>query len=318
MSLTHTRAILDTLARAPYPIRQYVMGMAYLMMPRRLPGVLPLIATSLRDLPRIRQALLPSPQNALDNPDGLCGLTGDIKVDDLMFGYSRGLFVMSHLGPLKWWAPRHRMVLFFDQARIEKTVRRLLRGKRFAVTFDQAFSDVVGACASPRSGATPLTWITPRIRALFESAYRAGYAHSVEVWQEGSLVGGIYGLAVGRVFFTESQFHTARDASKVGFVVLNRHLQHWGFAFNDGKHATRYLADCGMVPVTRTEFSELTSANCAARGHDHAWRVEPDLLDDQWQPAESPGMRMEELLPGGSKCRWNAEDLLTTHRSPTW
>jgi leucyl/phenylalanyl-tRNA--protein transferase len=316
-SFRHGHSLLDLLAKAPYPVRQGVLGSAYLLLPRRLPGLLPLAAVTLRDLPRIGGPLIPDPARALDHPDGLCGLTGDIAVPDLVAGYRRGMFVMNHTGPLKWWAPRHRMVLFFDRARVEKTVRRLLRSKRFEVTFDRAFAEVMRACAAPRSGGTPLTWITPRVQALFTKAHAEGYAHSVEVWEDGALVGGAYGLAVGRVFFTESQFHTARDASKVGFAVLNRHLQAWGFAFNDGKHPTRYLADCGMTPVTRAEFSHLTQAYGGA-GRIGRWEIDPGLSDDRWEPAEETGLRMEQVLPGGSACPWSVEQLLSTQRSGTW
>jgi leucyl/phenylalanyl-tRNA---protein transferase len=225
---------------------------------------------------------------------------------------------MSFYGPLKWWAPRHRMVLFFDQARIEKGTRRLLRQGKFTITFDRAFADVMGACAEPRPGGTPLTWITPRTRAVFEEAHELGHAHSVEVWQDDALVGGIFGLAVGRVFFTESQFHSVRDASKVGFAALNRHLQAWGFAFNDGQHPTRYLADCGMRPVTREEFSAMTHYHGWLPGPVGRWSVEQALLDDKWEPAQAHGVTMEQVLPGGSACRYSAEELMTTQRSCTW
>ncbi len=277
-----------------------------------------MIGRSLRDLPRVSASLLPQSRSALEQPDGLCGLAGQLTVADLLAGYSRGMFVMSHIGPLKWWAPRHRMVLFFDQARVEKTVRRLLRNKRFRITFDQAFSDVMRACAAVRAGATPLTWITPRVQSLFTQANAEGHAHSVEVWEGDALVGGAYGLAVGRVFFTESQFHTARDAAKVGFAVLNRHLQAWGFAFNDGKHPTRYLVDSGMVPITRDEFSLLTETYGAQDGRFGAWTVEEQLLDDKWEPAQAQGARMSEVLPGSSQCGYSSEELLTSARSPTW
>src|SRR5262249_1144960 len=146
---------------SPYPVRQSILGAAYLAVPRRLPGLLPLLAVTLRDLPHLRSALLPDPEKALANPDGLCALTGRIGVRELLIGYARGMFVMTHLGPPKWWAPRHRMVLFFDQSRIEKTTRRLLRSGRFGITFDRAFGQVIHACANPRRGGTPLTWITP-------------------------------------------------------------------------------------------------------------------------------------------------------------
>lgn len=277
-----------------------------------------MIGASLRDLPRIAASLVPNPYSALEQPDGLCGLAGQLTVADLVSGYARGMFVMSHIGPLKWWAPRHRMVLFFDRARVEKTVRRLLRKKRFRITFDRAFSDVMHACAIPRPGGTPLTWITPRIQDLFARAHAEGHAHSVEVWEGDALVGGAYGLAVGRVFFTESQFHTVRDAAKVGFAVLNRHLQAWGFVLNDGKHATRYLIDCGMVPLTRDEFSSLTEIYSGQGGRLGAWIVEERLLDDRWEPAQTQGVRMKDVLPSGLQCRYSGEELLSSARSPTW
>src|SRR5262249_12859310 len=249
---------------------------------------------------------------------GLCGLAGHIDVAELLAGYRRGMFVMNHTGPMKWWAPQNRMVLFFDRARVEKTARRLLRNRKFRITFDTAFGEVMQACATPRSGATPLTWITPRIRALFERAHQEGHAHSVEVWENDALVGGVYGLAVGRVFFTESQFHIARDASKVAFAVLNRHLQAWGFALNDGKHPTRYLADCGLTAITRAEFTALTETYCSEAGRARRWSVEPELLDDRWEAAEAHGVARAQLLPNGSQCPFSVEELLSSRRSSTW
>lgn len=318
ISFRQGHSLVDLIAKAPYPIRQGVLGSAYLLVPRRLPGLLPMAAVTIRDLSRIGRPLVPDPALALDHPDGLCGLAGRIGVPDLLAGYGRGMFVMSHTGPLKWWAPRHRMVLFFDQARVEKTTRRLLRSKRFPITFDRAFGEVMRGCASPRTGGTPLTWITPRVQSLFEQAHAEGYAHSVEVWEDDALVGGVYGLAVGRVFFTESQFHTVRDASKVGFAVLNRHLQAWGFALNDGKHPTRYLANCGMTPVTRAEFSRMAETSSAHPGRAGPWEIDPDLTDDRWEPAAASGQRGDDVLPGGSSCTWSVEELLSTQRSGTW
>jgi leucyl/phenylalanyl-tRNA--protein transferase len=310
--------LLRLIGEAPYAVRQGLLGVSYLLVPRRLPGLLPLTLRTLRDVPFIRTPLLPSPAEALASPDGLCGLTGRIGVEELVEGYRRGMFVMSHIGPLKWWAPEHRMVLFFDQARIEKSTRRLLRNGKFRVTFDNAFAEVMKGCATPRAGGTPLTWITPRIRSLFERAHAAGHAHSVEVWQDGELVGGAFGLAAGRAFFTESQFHTVRDASKVGFSVLNRHLQAWGFGLNDGKHPTRFLADCGMRPVRRREFSRLTETFGSMPGRIGRWNIDPALINGEWKPAGAGGVSMQDALPNGSECRWSIEELLSEHRSNTW
>jgi leucyl/phenylalanyl-tRNA--protein transferase len=310
-------ALVSSISHCPYPVRQGVFGVAYLLKPRRLTGLLPLLRVTLRDLV-FPDSSTPDPSQALDRPDGLCGLVRGINLQELMLGYGRGMFVMSHIGPLKWWAPRNRMVLFFDRARVEKTARRLLRSKRFRITFDTAFRDVVRACATPRAGGTPLTWITPRVESLFARAHAEGHAHSFEVWSDDALVGGGFGLAVGRVFFTESQFHVARDASKVGFAVLNRHLQAWGFAMNDGQHPTRYLADCGMVPITRDQFSGVCTAYCSQPDRPGPWAVEEALLDDKWQPAEAGGVQMQEVLPAGSACAFSVEDLMSSARSSTW
>ncbi len=312
------RAVLtDSVAKWPYPVRQALLGTAYCLVPRRLPGLLPLIGATVRDILASR-TVLPDPKQALAQPDGLCGLARPRDTTDLITGYQRGMFVMSHIGPLKWWAPRHRMVLFFDQARVEKTTRRLLRNGRFRITFDRAFDDVMRACATPQPGGTPLTWITPQIQELFARAHAEGHAHSVEVWEGDALVGGAYGLAAGRVFFTESQFHKARGASKVGFAVLNRHLQAWGFVCNDGKHPTRFLMDCGMLPVTRDEFCAITETYGGQTGRIGRWQIDSALLDDKWQSAETPGVRLADVLPHGSRCAHSAEELLTTSRSPTW
>lgn len=310
-------AIVASLAKCPYPLRQSVLAVAYLLVPRRLPGLLPLLGVTLRGL-LVPATRMPDPAHALDRPDGLCGLALGLTTADLLESHARGMFVMSHIGPLKWWAPRHRMVLFFDQARFEKTTRRLLRNKRFRVTFDTTFADVVRACATPRSGATPLTWITPRIERLFTDAHADGHAHSFEVWENGALVGGGFGLAVGRIFFTASQFHTARDASKVGFAVLNRHLQAWGFALNDGQLPSRFLADCGMLPITRDQFTALGAAYGAQPGRLGPWSVDAGMLDGNWHPLVAGGLRMSEVLPGGSQCRFSLEDLLSNARSSTW
>jgi leucyl/phenylalanyl-tRNA--protein transferase len=309
--------VLHRLARLPFAVRQTLLGLGYLLTPRRLPNLLPLTAVAARDL-FCGTRRLPEANWAVNRPDGLCGFAGHLSVPALLAGYGRGLYVHSHLGPLKWWASEHRMVLFFDQARVDKTVRRLLNQGRFRVTFDTAFAEVMRACAEPRPGRTPLTWITPRIQELFLRAHEAGHAHSIEVWQGEELVGGVYGLAVGRLFFTESLFHRVRDASKLGFAMLNRHLQSWGFILNDGKHPTPFLADCGMVPVTREEFSRLAELYRHSRHKNGCWHVDPALLGGDWKPAEAGGVGLQDLLPGGSACKWSAAQLMSERRSNTW
>jgi leucyl/phenylalanyl-tRNA--protein transferase len=318
LSLPNKTYFVDGLAKLPYPLRQNLFGLAYLLIPRRLPNLPPLLAATLADIALGRTRNMPTAAKARERPDGLCGVAGRMDVADLLEGYARGMFVHSHVGPLKWWAPKYRMVLFFDQARVEKKVRRLLRKGEFQVTADTAFAEVMRACAAPRPGHTPLTWITPRLQALFQKAHDAGHAHSVEAWKDGKLVGGVYGLAVGNLFFTESQFFTVSDASKIAVAVLNRHLQTAGFVLDDGKHPTPYLADSGMRPITREEFTQIAAVHARvprAPGH---WQLDSEILTSEWKPAEAGGVKMADVLPNGSSCPWTAAQLLGEMRSNTW
>lgn len=318
MALPDKSRIFKGLAKLPFPVRQGLLGVLYMMVPRRRATLGPLLKVALRDLPRSGRPLLPDPSTALALPDGLCGLAGRLDVPTLMEGYARGMFVHSHVGPLKWWAPEHRMVLFFEKLKIEKRARHHLRDRDFRISFDTAFADVMRACAAPRAGHTPLTWITPRLQRLFNAAHEAGHAHSVEIWRGEELVGGAYGLAVGKVFFVESQFFTVDNASKVAVAVLYRHLQYWGFAFNDSKHATRFLSDAGMIPILRDEFNALLAQHARLPGKAGRWQAEPNLLNGDWKPADAKGMRMQDLLPNGTACRFSAADLVGEHRSNTW
>jgi leucyl/phenylalanyl-tRNA--protein transferase len=269
---------------------------AYSLKPARISQIIPMLLVTLRDFPRVHKPLLPNSDAVFHESSGLCGLAGQLDIDTLAAGYANGMFVFSHLGYLKWWSPRTRAVLFFDKARVEKSTRRLLRSNRFEITIDKAFDTVMRECAAPRPGQTPLTWITPRTRALFNQAFVEGYAHSVEVWSEGVLVGGLFGISVGRVFFTESQFHNVRDASKVAFAILNRHLQYWGFALNDGKNPNRYLMDAGMICISRSELRDILEYQCALPPDSNAWKLNADLLNGDWEPEQAPGQKMSELL----------------------
>ena len=318
ISLLRKTQLIDGLAKLPFPVRQHLFGLGYMFLPRRLPNLPPFLAVVLSDLALGRIGRLPTADRARARPDGFCGIAGRLVLADLLEGYARGMFPHCHLGPLKWWAPKHRMVLFFDHARVEKKARHLLRKKSFHITMDTAFTQVMQGCAAPRPGRTPLTWITPRLQALFLKAHEAGHAHSVEVWKDGRLVGGVYGLAVGNVFFTESQFFTVSDASKVAVAVLNHHLQAWGFVMNDGKHPTPYLADGGMRPITREEFTQLCAVHARAARAPRRWTLDPALVDPDWKPAEAAGVKMQDLLPDGTACRWSAAELLAEQRSNTW
>ncbi len=278
---------------------QLAMGLAYALKPNRLQDVLPLCRAMARDLLNGRKNTgLPQVADALDRPDGYCGLVRDLDPETLNEAYARGLFPFSHIGPIKWWSPKARAVLFFDQYKLDKNVRRRLRNNHFTITFDTSFSDVMNACAEPRQGSHGLTWINERMINAYTRAHRLGIAHSVEVWDEnGDLAGGAYGYSVGRVFFTESQFHRKRDASKVGFAVLNRHLQHWGYAFNDGKDQTGHLQSMGFASIPRDDFTLFLDTHARVKAPKPGrWKVNSQLDVAGWVPGECEGLKTSEVF----------------------
>ena len=186
---------------------------------------------------------LPDPESAAEPAAGLAGIVHDLTLPTLIAAYRRGLYPFAHIAPLKWWSPPQRSVLFFNELHIARRLRRQMRQGNYTVTFDRDFEGVIAACAGQRQGRWHLTWITPRIMRTYAELFDAGYAHSFEVWNErGDLAGGGYGVAVGNAFVTESQFSREPNTSKIGFTVLNWHLAHWGFAFNDGKLMTPDLS----------------------------------------------------------------------------
>jgi len=240
-------------------LRRRVLGAAYAVQPRRLHLLPSLIAKSAAYAikgPASRARLPDHPKPV--GPEGLVSVCGDLPISTMLEAYRRGLIPIAHIGPLKLWSPAVRAVLFIEDAHVETKVRKLLRKKVHRITFDQDFAAVMRACAQPRPGKTPLTWITPRMMSIFWQLHQLGYAHSVEVWdQNGRLVGGIYGLGSGRVFFGESQFSFARDASKIASAALNEHLLERGFVLRDAKWMTPHHAQAGFKVLRREEFHKL-------------------------------------------------------------
>jgi leucyl/phenylalanyl-tRNA--protein transferase len=213
-------------------------------------------------------------------PDGLAEPCTDLSVPGLRSAYARGFYPSCDLGRQTWWAPAERMVLFIENFHVEPAVRRRLARKDYCVTFDQDFAAVVHACAEARAGR-----MDEGIVEAFAAAFDAGLAHSIEVWDHsGALAGGIFGLAVGRVFFTEGHFARARDASKVGFVALNCHLQRWNYLLNDGKHLSGRLCQLGFLPVQRATFNALLAMACTRTGQQGRWAVDQTLNLATWNP----------------------------------
>lgn len=270
------------------PVVNGVMALAYAARPHRLAHPLGFLRLAAEKLVHVPGAPFQRrPDKALTLPDGLVDIGGPMSVDRLVAAYAEGIYPWCHIGPVKWWTPARRAVLFLGESRIEKSLRRVLRQKKFTVTFDTAFDAVMRGCAAPRPGRPVLTWITPRFMAAYSALHRAGHAHSVEVWDEaGNLVGGLYGVASGGTFFTESQFAHARDTSKIAFVTLNRHLAEWGFVLNDGKAMTGHLAALGMREIPRAEFTAVLKAHREAGRAPGRWAVNPELDVAGWEPAQ--------------------------------
>jgi len=280
-------------------LERWTLGTAWNLKPARIAGLPPLLRTVFSDLIRPRDGL-PDPEQALRAPAGLCGIARDLSVPTVVKAYERGLFPFAHLGPLKWFSPPERCVLFLDEFRISKDARRMMRQARYTVTFDRDFEGVVKACAGRRGGKWHVTWITPRVMRIFAALFDAGHVHSFEVWnQAGELVGGGYGLAAGGVFFTESQFSHASNSSKVGFAVLNWHLAKWGYTLNDGKYAAPALFDMGFRMIPRAELQEHLQHQHLHHQHLHhpngesrkpgRWELETDLATvAAWQPGQAP------------------------------
>ncbi|MGH9809419.1 MAG: leucyl/phenylalanyl-tRNA--protein transferase, partial [Terriglobia bacterium] len=272
-------------------LRRWALGLLWSLKPPRLYGVPAMLGTLAKHYAGfgLPHGALPDPDKALAHPDGLAGLCTDLSVPTLMAGYARGLFPFAHVGPQKWWAPRERMICRPDDIHVAKTTGRLLRLEQYDVTFDTAFDAVIRACAESRPGRPHLTWIRPDIIDAYEALHEAGYAHSVEVWdQAGNLAGGLYGVAVGKAFVIESMFARQPDTSKVGLITLSAHLHKWGFSFSDAKRDSGHLRRLGFTLVARREFNALMVEAAREPGSPGPWSVDKSVDVCQWNPRPSP------------------------------
>jgi leucyl/phenylalanyl-tRNA---protein transferase len=202
------------------------------------------------------------PPSDYSEPDGMLAVGGDLSPERLLLAYRLGIFPWYSKGsPILWWSPNPRLVLFPDELRVSRSLERVLKKTVFQVTFDKAFGQVIERCATARRKLGDETWIVPEMIEAYYRLHEFGYAHSVESWFEGELVGGLYGVAMGRVFFGESMFTHKTDASKVAFVHLVRLLQKYDFKLIDCQTTTSHLMSFGAREISRNEF--LTHLNAA-------------------------------------------------------
>lgn len=189
------------------------------------------------------------------SPEGLLAAGGDLRPERLLKAYRHGIFPWYSDQPILWWSPDPRTVLFPDKLHISRSLKRSLRPGLFNVTLDRCFRDVMQNCAEPRpqypDGGT---WITAEMLDAYQRLHELGYAHSVETWQEGQLVGGLYGVALGGAFFAESMFTLVPDASKVALVSLVRQLQTWGFRLMDCQQSSPHVMRFGAEEISRCKF----------------------------------------------------------------
>ena len=200
----------------------------------------------------------PPLERALVEPNGLLAASGDLTAERVVEAYRQGIFPWYGEGqPVLWWSPDPRMVLYPGEFRCARSLARRLRRREFDVRFDTAFDAVIEACATaPRGndGRTD-TWITPAMLDTYRALHRLGYAHSVEAWQGGELAGGLYGLALGKVFFGESMFARVTDASKVALAALVGFARRQSIALIDCQQQTQHLASLGARPIPRERFA---------------------------------------------------------------
>ncbi len=194
----------------------------------------------------------PNPRGAVRRGplDGLVAVGGDLRPERLLLAYRSGMFPWT-AGPVTWWSPDPRAIFKLGEFHVSRSLRRTLRRQVFRVTRDEAFADVIAACATvPRPGG----WICPAFVEAYTQLHRLGHAHSVECWDDGELVGGVYGVAIGGLFAGESMFHRRTDASKIALLALHDHLVERGFALFDIQMVTPATGPLGAVEIDREDY----------------------------------------------------------------
>ena len=217
----------------------------------------------------------PPADAALREPDGLIAAGGDLSSERLLCAYRRGIFPWYDEGqPLLWWSPDRRCVFQPGDFHVSRRLRRSLRQSRAEVRFDTAFGAVIRACAAPR-GAEHGTWITPDMIAAYERLHREGWAHSVEVWQDDSLIGGLYGLAIARAFFGESMFSGADGASKIALLALSQMMDTDKLGILDCQLVSSHLLSLGATIIPRDQFGTILDTLCSPVKRFENWPTAP-------------------------------------------
>jgi leucyl/phenylalanyl-tRNA--protein transferase len=232
-------------------------------------------------LDNTHKTLFPMVEFALAEPNGLLAVGGDLCVERLTSAYKQGIFPWYSGGqPILWWSPDPRMVLPPRDINVSRSLAKKIRQQHFRITLDQQFSNVIIECSQPRlvqGQRQSQTWILDEMISAYIRLHEAGYAHSVECWQADKLVGGLYGVAIGKIFFGESMFSRESDASKISFVYLAKQLERWGYKLIDCQVYTSHLASLGASMIDRKDFIHLLQQYTPFPVDYKKWRVDPDI-----------------------------------------
>ena len=203
------------------------------------------------------ELIFPPLDTALDDPSGLLAAGGDLSAERLIEAYRHGIFPwFDDNQPILWWSPDPRCVVFTEDFTPSKSLKKAIRKQSFHVTIDTAFKDVIEACAAPRAYSED-TWITEDMKTAYCRLHHQGFAHSFECWQNDTLVGGLYGVSLGDIFFGESMFSRATNASKIAFVYLVEHCKQLGFPLIDCQVTNNHLLSLGAIEIDRKDFKLL-------------------------------------------------------------
>lgn len=224
------------------------------------------------------EPLFPPPDHAEE--EGLLAIGGDLSPERLIAAYAAGIFPWPHRGmPLLWFSPDPRMVLFAGELKVSRSLRQVLQRGRFEIRLDTAFEQVMQGCAKSRRKGVRGTWITRAMIDAYTRLYELGFAHSAEAWQDGNLVGGLYGVSIGRAFFGESMFAAKPDASKAAFATLVGQLARWGFEWVDCQTHTDHLASFGARLIPRAEFLGLLAQAVRQPAPATPWRLDTPRIE---------------------------------------
>ena len=214
----------------------------------------------------------PALNTALEEPNGLLAAGGDLSPERIESAYKQGIFPWFEQGqPILWWSPNPRSVIFPDQFSPSRSLRKTLRKAKYRVSYDCTFDQVIRACSEPRSNQEG-TWITEEMIEAYNRMHTLGIAHSIETWEGENLVGGLYGIAIGKVFFGESMFSRCTDASKVAFATLANWLNDWGYQLVDCQVSNPHLTSLGAVELPREDFFDMLEKYITPSASKEAWR----------------------------------------------